>query len=82
MPTCRAISEVYPLDATIEEFAADGYTHCGVLLPSMPRDQAEADQLAPPHLDGTHHRTALSTAALRRVRWSCTRSSRGDWKTC
>jgi hypothetical protein len=58
-----------PLDATIEEFAADGYAR-RVLLPSMPCDPAEADQLAPSHLDGPDHRTTLSTATLRGVRWS------------
>ena len=34
----------------------------------MPHDEAEADQLASPHLDGPHHRAAISTAALCGVR--------------
>ena len=41
-----------------------------LLLPAMPRDQAEADQLAPSHLDGPHHRAAISTAPLCEVRRS------------
>ena len=32
-----------PLHATIEEFAAEGYTHIAVPLPSMPRDTNEAN---------------------------------------
>ena len=59
-----------PLHATIEEFAADGYTHVECYLPSMPRDEAEADQLAPSHLDGPHHRTAIRAASLCGVRRS------------
>ena len=59
-----------PLHATIEEFAADDYHARRVLLPSMPHDATEADQLAPSHLDGTYHRTAFSTAALCGVRRS------------
>ena len=39
-----------------------------VLLPAMPHGKAEADQLASTNLDGTHHRIAFSTAALREVR--------------
>ena len=35
-----------------------------LLLPGMPRDQAEADQLAPSHIAGPHHRAAISTAPL------------------
>ena len=34
----------------------------------MPHDEVEADQLASPHLDGTYHRAAFSTAALCEVR--------------
>jgi hypothetical protein len=59
-----------PLHATIEEFAAGGLYACPVLLPPMPHDEVEADQLAPSHLDGTHHRAAFSTVALCRVRRS------------
>ena len=33
------------LHATIEEFAAEGYTHIERLLPAMPHDEVEADQL-------------------------------------
>ena len=36
-----------PLHATIEEFATDGFAHVEY-CPSMSRDEAEADQLAPP----------------------------------
>ena len=41
-----------PLHATIEEFAADGYTHIEVTSPPMSHDKVETDQLAPAHLDG------------------------------
>ena len=41
-----------------------------VLLPAMPRDETEADQLAPPHLDGPHHRTAIRETSLCGVRQS------------
>src|SRR5262245_8245673 len=34
-----------------------------------------------PHLDGPHHRAALSAAALCRVRWSSASLSRGYWET-
>ena len=39
-----------------------------VLLPAMPHDEAEADQLAASHLDGPHHRAAVCTAPLCGVR--------------
>ena len=41
-----------------------------VLLPSLPHDEFEADQLASPHFDGPHHRAIVGTAALRGVRRS------------
>ena len=34
-----------PLHATIEEFAADGYTRVEYFLPAMPRDEIEVDRL-------------------------------------
>ena len=41
-------------------------------MPTMPHDQAEADQLASPHLDGANDRAAFGAAALCRVqRLSC-----------
>ena len=33
----------------------------------MPHDEVEADQLASPHLTGTHHRAIVRAAALRGV---------------
>ena len=36
----------------------------------MPHDEVEADQLAPSHLDGSHHRTTIRAAALCGVRWA------------
>ena len=36
------------LHATIEEFAAEGYTHIERLLPAMPHDEVEADQFGCP----------------------------------
>ena len=67
-----------PVHATIEEFAADGYTHVELLLPVTSRDQAAADQLASPHRSGPHHRAgfAVWSAAIR-----FTRSSACDWRT-
>jgi hypothetical protein len=44
-----------PLHATIEEFATESCTHIRVLLPSMPRDEAEANLLAPTHCDRADH---------------------------
>jgi hypothetical protein len=41
-----------------------------MLLPSMPRDAAKADQLASSHLDETDRRAAFSTTALRGMRRS------------
>ena len=58
------------LHGTIEEFAAEGFFPYRVPLPSMPHDEAKTDQLAPSHLDGPHHRAALSPAALCGVRRS------------
>ena len=54
-----------PLHATIEEFAAGGYTHVDC---SMPHDEVEADQLASPHLAGPDHRAAIGASALCRRR--------------
>jgi len=36
----------------------------------MPHDEAEADQLAPPHFDGTYHRATIGAAPVRGVRRS------------
>jgi hypothetical protein len=47
-----------PLNATIEEFAAEGY-------PKMPRDADQADELASENLDGSHSRWARPATALR-----------------
>jgi len=72
-----------PLHAAIEEFAADGYTHIECHCQAMPRHPHEADQLASSHFDGTHYRSAVSTAALcRTAAANCNRSGPGDWKTC
>src|SRR5262245_6260659 len=49
--TCYA-SDMDPLHATIEEFAADGYTHIECHCPRCRANQAETDQLSPAHLDG------------------------------
>jgi hypothetical protein len=42
----------------------------------MSQDEAKADQLASPHLDGTPISLLSANAAVH-----CTRSSRGEWKT-
>jgi hypothetical protein len=55
------------LHATIEEFAADGYTPHRVLLSAMSRDETEANQSAASHLTGSNNRAALSAASLRPV---------------
>ena len=60
-------SAMDPLHATIEEFAADGYTHV-MLLPSTPHDEVEADQLASSHLDGFRNLTTVGAASLRGAR--------------
>ena len=52
-----------PLHATMEEFAADGYTHVECFGPRC-RMKTEADKLASSNLDGTYHRAAFSTATL------------------
>jgi hypothetical protein len=41
-----------------------------VLLPSLPRDQVEADQLPSSHLYGAHRRAAFSAASLCGVWWT------------
>jgi hypothetical protein len=52
------------LRATIEEFAACGYTHVEFHCPPMLRDQVEANQLASTHITGPQHRTAFKAAPL------------------
>ena len=59
-----------PLHATIEEFAAEGFTHFECHLPALPRDEVEADELAPSHLDGADPRATIRAAPLCRLRWS------------
>ena len=72
-----------PLHATIEEFAADGYTHVECYLPAMPHDEAEADQLASSSLDGTGpSRAAISTAALCGMRRLGSLSQAGANRRC
>ena len=39
-----------------------------MLLPAMPHDEVEADQLAPSHLDGTQYRATIGVSPLRGVR--------------
>src|SRR5262245_12616154 len=70
-----------PLNATVDEFVAEGFTHIQCYLPSMSHDKAKADQLASPHLFGTHHRSFQRGYAARSAVVHCTRSSRGGWKT-
>jgi phage FluMu protein Com len=41
-----------PLYATIEEFAADGYTHIECFCPRCRVIRTEVDELAPENLDG------------------------------
>jgi hypothetical protein len=60
------------LHATIEEFAAEGFTHVECYCPRCSM-QAKADQLASPNLDGTYHRASFSAAALCGVRWAGSR---------
>ena len=59
-----------PLHATLEEFAADGYTHVECFCPAMPHDEVEADKLASPHLDGPYHQSTVGAAPLCGVRKS------------
>src|SRR5262245_3373272 len=47
----------------------------------MSHDKAKADQLASPHLFGTHHRSFQRGYAARSAVVHCTRSSRSGWKT-
>lgn len=41
-----------PLHATIDEFAAEGFTHVQCYCPRCLHDEAEADQLASTYLAG------------------------------
>ena len=59
-----------PLHATIEEFAAEGYTHVECHCPRCRVIQIEANQLASAYFDGSDHRAAFSAATLCGVRWS------------
>jgi len=59
---------VDPLHATIEEFAAEGYTHVECFCPRC-RVIYASDEPASENLDGTHARCAGSSASMRWVRW-------------
>ena len=59
-----------PLHATIEEFAAEGYTHVEANCPRCRVIRLTANRPASENLDGAHARLARAPAAMRRLRWS------------
>ena len=59
-----------PLHATIEEFAAEGYSHVECFCPRCRRDQAQAYRLVTQNIAGPHYRAALGEASLCGVRRS------------
>ena len=56
-----------PLHATIEEFAAEGYTHVECFCPRCRMIRLQANELASQNLDGADARPTCPTASLRRV---------------
>jgi len=52
-----------PLRATIDEFAADGYTSSASARDAL--DTAATDELSPQNLDGADARSVLAETSLR-----------------
>lgn len=67
------------LPTTIEEFAANGYTHIESLS-ALSCDAAAADELACSHLDGPDQRSYPSGFAAPSAAGRFSRLSRDDWK--
>ena len=59
-----------PLHATIEEFAAEGFTHVECYCPRCRLIRLRPISWLPRISIGTGHRAAFSTTALCGVRWS------------
>lgn len=58
------------LHSTIEEFAADGYTHVQCYCQGCRAIRLRPNQLPSSNFNGAYHRPAFSKAALFRVRWA------------
>jgi hypothetical protein len=54
-----------PLHATLEEFAAEGYTHVSYHCPRCRMTRIRPMGLAPQNLDGAHARSAFEAIAMR-----------------
>jgi hypothetical protein len=61
---CCFVRTMDPLHATIEDFAAEGFTHIECHCPPMSDDKAKADQLAPSHLSGANYRATVRASPL------------------